>query len=321
MTLSPTARDSNSPVLRDETRKKRNGPSASRGKKPANPLRRKHVITAYLFLIPALIFFLAMFFYPLYLELMTSFTSGLTSPVPVGFDNYIRALQDPMVIHSFFVTLLYASGSLVGSIVFGLLLAVVLNQRLRGKTVLRTMLLVPYMTSIAIVGLLWRNILDPNVGVLNTVLHNLGLPGQQWLNTAPLQTLIGITVWQETGYVMMLFMAGLQAVPEEVYEAAKIDGAGVWARFVKITLPLLAPTSFFVILVGVIGSLQQFGLPYIVTNGGPGNATSLFVFQVYQETFTNQDIGYASAMAFLLLIFILILAFIQMRVGRRRELV
>jgi multiple sugar transport system permease protein len=197
----------------------------------------------------------------------------------------------------------------------------VLNQRLRGKTVLRTMLLVPYMTSIAIVGLLWRNILDPNVGVLNTVLHNLGLPGQQWLNTAPLQTLIGITVWQETGYVMMLFMAGLQAVPEEVYEAAKIDGAGVWARFVKITLPLLAPTSFFVILVGVIGSLQQFGLPYIVTNGGPGNATSLFVFQVYQETFTNQDIGYASAMAFLLLIFILILAFIQMRVGRRRELV
>lgn len=120
---------------------------------------------------------------------------------------------------------------------------------------------------------------------------------------------------------MMLFLAGLQAIPEEVYEAAKIDGAGVWARFRRVTVPLLAPTTFFVLLVGVISSMQQFGLPYIVTNGGPGDATSLFVFQVYQETFTNQDIGYASAMAFLLLIFILLLSFIQMRIGRKRNLV
>ncbi|GAB3808519.1 sugar ABC transporter permease [Humibacter antri] len=297
-------------------------PSSARGAgRRITPIRRKQIITAYLFLIPAVVFFACMFFYPLFNELLTSFTSGLTNPVPVGMHNYVRALTDPVVIHSFFVTLEYAAGSLVGSIIVGLALAVVLNQKLRGRVVLRTMILVPYMTSIAIVGLLWRNILDPSVGILNTILKQVGLPGQEWLNTAPLQTLIGITVWQESGYVMMLFLAGLQAIPEEVYEAAKIDGAGVWARFRRITLPLLAPTTFFVLLVGVISSMQQFGLPYIVTNGGPGNATALFVFQVYQETFTNQDIGYASAMAFLLLIFILILSFIQMRIGRRKDLV
>lgn len=296
-------------------------PRAAPPKRRKSSMRRKHVLTAYLFLVPALIFFVGMFFYPLFLQLMTSFTSGLTNPVPVGLGNFSRALQDPVVLNSFFVTILYAGGSLIGSVVIGLGLAMMLNQTLRGKTVLRTMLLVPYMTSIAIVGLLWRNILDPQVGILNAILNSIGLPGQEWLNTAPLLTLIGITVWQETGYIMMLFMAGLQAIPEEVYEAAKTDGAGVWTRFVRITIPLLAPTSFFVVLVGMIASIQQFGLPYIVTNGGPGNSTSLFVFQVYQETFTNQDIGYASAMAFLLLIFILILSFIQMRVGRKRELV
>lgn len=295
--------------------------TAPRTRGRTSPLRRRQILTAYIFLIPAVIFFVGMFFYPLFVELLMSFTSGLTDPVPVGLGNYVQALQDPVVIHSFFVTLIYAAGSLVGSVVLGLGLALVLNQHLRGKTALRTMILVPYMTSIAIVGLLWRNILDPNIGILNGVLHDLGLPGQQWLNTAPLATLVGITIWQETGYVMMLFVAGLQAVPENVYEAAKIDGAGVWRRFTNVTLPLLAPTTFFVVLVGVIGSLQQFGLPYIVTNGGPGNATSLFVFQVYQETFSNQDIGYASAMAFLLLIFILILSFIQMRVARKREFV
>lgn len=162
------------------------------------PMRRKQIITAYLFLIPAVIFFVGMFFYPLFNELLTSTTSGLTNPVPVGLNNYLRALTDPVVIHSFLVTIEYAAGSLVGSIIVGLLLALMLNQGLRGRVVLRTMILVPYMTSIAIVGLLWRNILDPSVGILNTVLKSVGLPGQEWLNTAPLQTLIGITVWQES---------------------------------------------------------------------------------------------------------------------------
>lgn len=304
-----------------EPRVGNNGLTRDQIPKRRGTVRRRQTITAMLFLLPATIFFGSLFFYPIFVELMMSFTSGLTNPVPVGVGNYVRASQDPTAIHSFLVTLGYAGGSLAISVVLGLFLALVLNQNLAGKTLLRTMLLVPYMTSIAIVGLLWRNILDPNVGILNSALNAVGLPGQEWLNTAPLETLIGITVWQETGYVMMLFMAGLQAIPEEVYEAATIDGADGFQRLWNITLPLLAPTSFFVVIVGVIGSIQQFGLPYIVTNGGPGDSTSLFVFQVYKETFTNQDIGYASALAFILLVVILILSGIQMWFARRKDLV
>lgn len=309
MTTLTEPRVGNNGLIRDQIPKRR------------GTVRRRQTITAMLFLLPATIFFGSLFFYPIFVELMMSFTSGLTNPVPVGVGNYVRASQDPTAIHSFLVTLGYAGGSLAISVVLGLFLALVLNQNLAGKTLLRTMLLVPYMTSIAIVGLLWRNILDPNVGILNSALNAVGLPGQEWLNTAPLETLIGITVWQETGYVMMLFMAGLQAIPEEVYEAATIDGADGFQRLWNITLPLLAPTSFFVVIVGVIGSIQQFGLPYIVTNGGPGDSTSLFVFQVYKETFTNQDIGYASALAFILLVVILILSGIQMWFARRKDLV
>lgn len=151
------------------------------------------------------------------------------------------------------------------------------------------------------------------------MLSSLGLPEQHWLTTAPLATLVLITVWQESGYVMLLFLAGLQGLDEQVYEAARLDGASVWRRFRSITLPLLAPTTMFVMLVGMISSLQQFGLPYIVTNGGPGNATSLYVYQVYQETFASGNLGYASAMSFVLLVVILVFSLVQIRVGRRKE--
>lgn len=280
-------------------------------------LEKRKRRTAYLFIAPAVLFFAAFFFYPIVLEAQASFTSGLTNPVPVGMTNYRHAVTDPAVRHSFGITLAYASGSLLGSAALGLLLAVILNQPMRGTTALRTMILVPYMTSIAIVGLLWRNILDPNTGILNTLLRGLGLPEQAWLNTHPLLTLVAITVWQQTGYMMMLFLAGLQGVPDEYHEAGRIDGASVWQRFWRITFPLLAPTTLFVVLMGVISSLQQFGLPYIVTNGGPGDATQLYVYQVYQTTFAGGDIGYASAMAFLLLLVILALSLVQMYVGRK----
>lgn len=280
-------------------------------------LARRQRRTAYLFIIPALLFFSLFFFYPLILEFQASFTTGLANPQPVGISNYQKALIDPAITHSFWITIVYAVSSLVGSAVLGLILAIILSQRIWGTTVLRTMILVPYMTSIAIVGLLWRNILDPNTGILNTILRTVGLPEQQLLNTHPLATLVAITVWQQTGYMMMLFIAGLQGIPEDYYQAAKIDGATIWQRFLHITLPLLAPTTLFVTLVGVISSLQQFGLPYIVTNGGPGNATQLLVYQVYNTTFTGGDIGYASAMSFMLLALILILSLVQIYAGRK----
>lgn len=283
-----------------------------------DPLARRRARTAYLFLAPALVFFALLFFYPLGTELVTSFYTGAQAERFDGMGNYARAFTDPEAQHAFLVTLGYAAGVLVISILLGLLLATVLNQGLRGRVVFRGILLVPYLTSIAIIGLLWRNILDPQVGVLNRLLEALNLPAQNWLNTHPLATIVAITAWQQVGYVTLLFLAGMQGIPETYYEAARVDGAGPWQRFRRITVPLLTPTTLFVSVIGVISSLQEFALPFIVTDGGPGNATDLYVFRVYRTAFHFRDFGYASALSYLLLIVILVLSVIQLRVGRRR---
>lgn len=288
------------------------------GRSRADPLARRRARTAYLFLAPALVFFALLFFYPLGNELVTSLYTGSQADRFTGLGNYTRAFTDPAARHAFFVTVGYATGVLAISILLGLLLATVLNQGLRGRVVFRGVLLVPYLTSIAIVGLLWRNILDPQIGVLNRLLETLSLPTQNWLNTHPLGTIIAITAWQQVGYVTLLFLAGMQGIPETYYEAARVDGAGPWQRFRRITVPLLTPTTLFVSVIGVIASLQEFALPYIVTDGGPGNATDLYVFRVYRTAFYFRDFGYASALSYLLLVVILLLSVFQLWVGRRR---
>lgn len=282
-------------------------------------MRRRQMRTAYLFLSPAILYFALFMFWPLYEEFLLSFTRGFTTLRPVGWENYTSLLYDPDVRNAFTITVIYATFSLVIGAALGLILALILNQNFRGRTLARTMILTPYMTSIAIVGLMWRNILDPTTGILNSLLSTMGLPTQQWLSTAPLATLVGITVWQESGYFMLLFLAGLQGLDPQVYEAARIDGAGPWRRFWSLTLPLLAPTTLFVGLVGMISTLQQFGLPYLVTNGGPGTATSLYVYQVYRETFQSGNLGYASAMSFLFLVVIMALSIVQIKAGQRKE--
>lgn len=290
-------------------------PSRRRGK---DPLAGRRARTAYLFLAPALLFFAVLFFYPLANELLTSLYTGAQAESFSGLGNYARAFTDPQARHSFLVTVEYAVGVLVLSIVLGVALATALNQGLRGRVVMRGVLLVPYLTSMAIVGLLWRNILDPEVGVLNRLLLAVGLPTQGWLNTHPLATLVALAAWQQVGYTTLLFLAGMQGIPETYYEAARVDGAGPWRRFTSITLPLLTPTTLFVSVIGVISALQEFTLPYIVTGGGPGDATDLFVFRTYNTAFKFRDFGYASALSYLLLVVILVLSVVQLRVGRRR---
>lgn len=279
--------------------------------------RKRQAATAWLLLLPAVVFFAVFFFIPIFSQLYTSLFSGVRSPTFVGLGNFQRALGDPNVLASFMTTVIFAAGSLVIGIVLGLTLAVILNQALPGRTLFRAILLVPYLTSVAIIGLLWRNILDPQVGILNRVLEVIGVPSQSWLTTQPLAVIIGIAVWSSVGYTMVLFLAGLQGIPSVYYEAARIDGASPMQRFLWITLPLLAPTTLFVSMIGVITSLQQFALPYIVTGGGPGDATSLYAFRVFSVAFSDSDFSYASALSFLLLLVILALSLVQMRVARR----
>ena len=278
--------------------------------------RRRQAATAWLFLTPAVLFFTLLFFLPIGNQLMTGLydADGVSF---VGLGNFSRALSDPEVIHSFLITLLYAAGTLIVGTAVGLGLAVILNQAMPGRTLFRSILLIPYLTSVSIVGLLWRNILDPQVGILNRLLESLGLPGQTWLSTHPLATIVGITVWSGAGYTMVLFLAGLQGIPGLYYEAARIDGAGPWRRFFAITLPLLAPTTLFVSIIGLIGTLQQFALPYIVTGGGPGNATSLYAHRLFIVAFNDNDFGYASALSVLLLLVVLVLSLLQLRIGDR----
>ncbi|GAB3839282.1 ABC transporter permease subunit [Kribbella italica] len=280
--------------------------------------RRRQAVTAWLFLSPAVLFFALLFFLPIGNQLLAGLYDADGARF-VGLGNFTRALGDPEVVHSFLITLLYAAGTLVAGTVVGLLLAVILNQAIPGRTLFRSVLLIPYLTSVSIIGLLWRNILDPQVGILNRVLDQLGLPGQTWLSTHPLATIVGITVWSGAGYTMVLFLAGLQGIPGLYYEAARIDGAGPWRRFFAITLPLLTPTTLFVTIIGLIGTLQQFALPYIVTGGGPGNATSLYAHRLFLVAFNDNDFGYASALSVLLLIVVLVLSLVQLKIGDRAD--
>jgi multiple sugar transport system permease protein len=269
-----------------------------------------------LFLAPAVVFFMALFFIPIVSQLWTSLYGGTRGDVFVGLGNFARAFRDPNVVGSFITTVVYAASALLVGIALGVLLAVILNEALPGRTVFRAILLIPYLTSISIIGLLWRNLLDPQVGIINRVLAAVGLPGQDWLTSAPLAVIVGITVWSSVGYTMVLFLAGLQGIPSEYYEAARVDGANGWARFRYVTWPLLRPTTLFVSIIGVIGALQQFALPYIVTSGGPANATALYAFRVFNVAFNDGNFGYASALSFLLLLVILVLSLIQLRLGR-----
>lgn len=298
---------------------------AAPGVGPAPPRRRvsmarRQARTAYLFLLPAIVFFGVFFYLPLGNVLATSARTGPQADQFAGVANYLRALEDPGVRNSFTLTLAFATAVVLGSIVAGLALALLLNQPLRGRVAIRAALLVPYLTSVAIVGLLWRNILDPQLGILNRVLAALDLPTQQWLTTRPLATIIAVALWQQIGYAMVLFLAGLQGIPATYHEAARVDGANAWQRFWRITLPLLAPTTLFVSVISVITGLQAFAQAYIITRGGPANASDLYIYHVYTVAFTTRDFGYAAALSTLLLVVIMLFTLVQLRAGRRGEI-
>ena len=285
-------------------------------------LRTRRIITAYVFLTPALVYFTIFYFLPLGLEFWASLRTGqplVGSSNFAGLHNYLRAFQDPRALNSFQVTFLFSLGYTVFGVTAGLALALMLNQKIPGRVPLRAILFFPYMTTFVIVALMWANILDPYIGILNNALNFLNLPTQTWLASTggALPALIGITIWHTAGYNMVLFLAGLQGIPNEFYEAAKIDGASAWARFWNITLPLLAPATLFVSIISVINSLQAFAQAYIITRGGPADATRLFVYHIFNIAFTEVDFGYASAQAFLMLLVILALTMIQFRFGER----
>jgi multiple sugar transport system permease protein len=185
--------------------------------------------------------------------------------------------------------------------------------------VVRAIIFFPYIISFVIVALMWKSLLDPYSGILNNILIALGLPTQNWLGdpNAALPTMIGITVWKDIGYATLIYIAAIQSIPASLYEAAALDGAVPRQMFFSITIPLLAPTTLFLAVVGMISQLQDISASLLLTDGGPADATRVFSLHVYETAFKDLDIGYASALSFLMFVVILVVTFIQFKLLNR----
>ena len=279
-------------------------------------------MTPYLFLAPGLLLFATFRLYPLLDGLRLSFTNarlGRTQYAWVGLANYERLLEDTRFHASLWNTAFYTVASTLPVLAIPLALAIALNRGVALRTWLRSAFFFPFTLSVVTVGLTWLWILDPVVGPFNYYLRSLGFPVRSWLAdpSTAMWTIILTTVWWVAGYYLVIYLAGLQDIPRELYEAAAIDGATGWRSFWAITLPLLRPVLLFVFVTHIIGSFQIFGQVFILTQGGPGDATRTAVQHLYETAFQNFfHFGSASAMAWVLFAVIVGFSLLQFRVLR-----
>jgi len=285
-------------------------------------LVRRGALTPYLFLAPGLALFVAFRVYPLLDGLRLSFTNarlGRAQYAFVGLANYERLLEDTRFHTSLVNTAFYAVASTLPILAIPLLLAVALNRGIALRTFLRSAFFFPFTLSVVTVGLTWLWLLDPVVGPFNYYLKALGIPVRSWLAdpTTAMWAIIVTSVWWVTGYYLVIYLAGLQDIPRELYEAAALDGAGGARAFWAITLPLLRPVFLFVFVTHVIGSFQIFGQVFILTQGGPGDATRTVVQHLYETAFQNFfHFGSATAMAWMLFALIVGFSLLQFRLLR-----
>ncbi len=243
----------------------------------------------------------------------------LAPPVFVGLDNYAKLLADPKTGAIFLHTLGYIVGYLPLVYIGGLALALALNTRLRGRSVLRGVYFLPVVTSWIVVALVWRWLLNPSSGVVNVVLGWFGIHGPGWWADPAwaMPSIIIASAWKDLGFVMVILLAGLQAIDPELLDAARVDGAGWWRRLFSVVLPLLSPSTFFVIVISLINGFQVFDQVYAMTGGGPGGATQVVVQQIYDLTFRYGAAGEASALSWMLFAVVLGVTVVQI-VGQKR---
>jgi multiple sugar transport system permease protein len=237
----------------------------------------------------------------------------------VGLDNYRTLAHDELFWKSLRNTVYYVVGSIPPGVVLALLLAVALNQPLRGRVFFRTLYFIPVVSSTVAIAVLWGWIYNTQVGLLNYLISLVGFGKVPWISseTWAMPSVIILSVWKGLGYNMILFLAGLQSIPQEYYEAASIDGASAWRRFRDVTLPLLSPTTFLVIILSVIASFQVFEQTYILTAGGPSWSTLTLVLLIFFRAFQDFRMGYASAIAYVLFAITFAVTLVQWRLQRR----
>ncbi len=285
--------------------------------------RRRHIIEAYLYSAPWLIGFTALTLIPVVLSMYYSFTSyDVISPQKwVGLANYVEAFtKDSQFWPSLAKTLYYACVTVPIGVVGSLILAIFLNVRVKGTSFFRTLFFMPSLVPVVASTVLWLWLFDPDWGPVNEVLRNVvNITPPRWFQdpTWAIPGLITLALWTSLGGTrMIIFLAGLQGVPEELYDAANIDGAGWWQRLRSVTLPMLTPTIYFNLVLGIIGALQVFSSAFVATQGGPAYATTFYSLLVYDNAFQYFNMGYAAALAWLFALLIIGLTLLQVRLSR-----
>ena len=281
--------------------------------------RTEDYITAYLCLMPWVVGFLAWTLGPMVYSFGLSFFRAdmLTKSLFLGLGNYRELLGDPLFWQSLRVTAIYAFTSVPLGTAAAIAVAMMLNQNIVGLSIWRTIYYLPSVISGVAVSMLWLQIFNPRMGLLNGALKVFGIQGPKWIFDSEwaLPSLIIMSIWG-VGSNMLLYLAGLQGIPTPLYEAATVDGAGAWHRFWNVTVPMLSPTIFFNVVIGIIGSFQFFSQPFIMTGGGPNNATLSIVLFLYRRAFQQTRFGYASAVAWVLFAIIVSFTLLILRSSR-----
>ncbi len=282
----------------------------------------KEEIEGWVFIIPILIGIVVFSFVPVVYSLVVSFSKwdGINPPVFIGFGNYIRLLKEDIYFHtSVKNTITFTLISVPFGMIGGLLLALLANQPVKFKNLFRTAYFAPSITSTVSIALVWGLMFSPNAGLLNSTLNMIGIKGPDWLGASrwAMVAVIVVQIWYVSGYNMVLYLAGLQGIAESLYESARLDGANRRQMFFSITLPMLSPTSFFLMITSIIGSFQVFNIIYVLTQGGPAYATTVYIHYLYLNAFNYFKMGFASAMAWLLFIVLAGITFVQMKMQDR----
>jgi multiple sugar transport system permease protein len=285
--------------------------------------RRREALWGYIFAVPWLIGLLVFAVGPILASLLLSLTKYdvISPPTAIGLTNYVTAFtNDSLFWSSLGRTFEYALVIVPVGLAGSLLLALILNQGVVGTNVFRMLYFLPSLTPAVAAGILWQWIFDPTVGPVNFVIGSLGLPKPGWLAspTWAMPAVMLISLWGVWGgNNMLIFLAGLQGVPVELYDASAVDGASRWTRFVHITLPMISPTIFFNLVLGIIGALKVFSLAYVATQGGPAYATWFFALHIYNQAFNYFQMGYACALAWIFTVILLIFTVVQVRLANR----
>lgn len=302
-------------------------PGALGGRPPARraagPARRRGRV-AIGFLLPAMVILGVFVLWPMLSALQMSFTdaSGFGDPEFVGLENYIRIFQDAAILDAVLNTIWYAVLFTPSAVLVALALALVLTHPslpLRG--LFRTALFLPFIISLAVAALAWSYLIDPQVGLLHYLLRQVGADMGNVLQDPALAmpAVALVAVWKNFGFYMVIFMAGLMEIPASLYEAGRMDGAGAWARFRHITVPMLSNTTAFVLIFAMIAALQAFDQIYVMTRGGPFGSTQTIVMEIYESGFRQLELGFASALSYVLLLATLLLSLVQLAFFGRRE--